>query len=519
MDSVKKDINYVIPIIGIYAVLILLSWVTQFLYPVIETPNKYEKSVITSGSNEFKYLHLSHNESSTPVVILPDLIHDIDFLIPFAEKLAGERDVYIILYKEANNATLSEKVDYTATVLDLLRIDKAHFLMHGYGSVAGLHLHQDQSERFSSLVFLSAFGISELHLLGNHTLNKGLYGLQYFLIKMAEYALPHFGWFYNQPIQPEAIQSFYSMDLRDMKNLMGEIQVPVLIVHTEDDNYVNKTTAEENFRLIPHSELIITEGNHFSVNSEHDLFDQSILEFIGDTENNHRNTRESADIHRIEMSEEIFDRNNLVPLSGFSLMFILLLLALLPLISEELSCIGAGLLVAKGVIGFFPATAACFTGIFLADVSLYALGRWVGNPVLKWIPFRWIVKERDLIRAEEMFEVRGVEIIFASRFIPGIRLPVYLVSGMIKARFSLFIGYFILSILIYTPLLVGLAALFGQPLLDLFILYQDYAIILVVIAVIFLMGIYKLVLPLLTARGRRKLYMQWLIFKKRYMKS
>lgn len=519
MDSVKKDINYVIPIISIYAVLLLYSLVTQILYPIIETPNKYEKTIVTTESNEFKYLHLSQNNSATPVVILPDLIHDIDFLIPLAENLAEERDVYIILYEETDKTTVSEKTDYTTTVLDLLRINEAHLLMHGYGSVAGMYLHQDHSDRFSSLVFLSAFGISELHLLGNHTLNKGLYGLQFFLIKMAEYALPHFGWFYNQPIQPESIQAYYSMDLREMKNLMGDVQVPVLIVHTENDNYVNMTTAEESYRLIPQSELIMTEGNHFSINNEPDFFGQSILEFLGDTENNHRKTRESADVNRIEMAKEIFDRNNLVPLTGFSLMFILLLLALLPLISEELACIGAGLLVAKGVIGFFPATAACFIGIFLADVSLYALGRLVGNPVLKWIPFRWIVKEKDLLRAEEMFEVRGVEIIFATRFIPGIRLPVYLVSGMIKARFSLFIGYFVLSVLIYTPLLVGLAVLFGQPILDLFILYQDYAIVLVVIAIVFLMGIYKLLLPLLTTRGRRKLYMQWLIFKKRNFKN
>jgi membrane protein DedA with SNARE-associated domain len=263
----------------------------------------------------------------------------------------------------------------------------------------------------------------------------------------------------------------------------------------------------------------MTEGNHFSIKEKPDLYAESILNFIGDAESDLLKTRETADSERIAKAEEIFDRKNIAPLSGFSLMFILILLVLFPLISEDMACIGAGLLVAKGVIGFFPATAACFTGIFLADVATYALGRWVGNPVLKWIPFRWIIKEKDLIRAEDLFEIRGMEIIFASRFIPGIRLPAYLLSGMIKARFSLFIGYFVLSILIYTPLLVGLAALFGQPLLDLFIKYQDYAIILLIVAALLILGIYKVLLPLLTVRGRRKLYMQWLLFKKRFINT
>jgi membrane protein DedA with SNARE-associated domain len=519
MNIGKKDNNYLIVIIGFYGLLLLFSWVTQHIYPVNELPNQYEKSIQTTGNEKFTYLHLTQGNQSNPVVIMPDLIHDIDFLIPLAKQIAEKRDVYVILYNRTDITAVGEKIEYTTTILDSLKIEKAHFMFHGYGSVTGLNLYQSNSDRFDSLVLLSAFGISELHLFGNHTLNKGLYGLQFFLMKVAEYALPHFGWFYNQPIQPGSIKAFYSMDLREMKHLMGEVDIPVLILHTENDNYVNKTTAEETFRLIPHSDLVMTEGNHFSIKEKPDLYAESILNFIGDAESDLLKTRETADSERIAKAEEIFDRKNIAPLSGFSLMFILILLVLFPLISEDMACIGAGLLVAKGVIGFFPATAACFTGIFLADVATYALGRWVGNPVLKWIPFRWIIKEKDLIRAEDLFEIRGMEIIFASRFIPGIRLPAYLLSGMIKARFSLFIGYFVLSILIYTPLLVGLAALFGQPLLDLFIKYQDYAIILLIVAALLILGIYKVLLPLLTVRGRRKLYMQWLLFKKRFINT
>jgi membrane protein DedA with SNARE-associated domain len=522
MNSGKKDTNYLKPIIIIYGVLLLLSWITQLLFPTIELANKYERTIDAADGemiSSYKYLHLSQNNGAIPVVIMPDLIHDEEFLIPLAELLSETRDVYIIRYKEGAEYTVEGKIEYTVRILDSLKIDKAHFLLHGYGSVTGLDLHHTESDRFKSVTLLSAFGISELHLLGNHTFNRGLYGLQYFLLKTVEYATPHFGWFYVQPVQPKSIRSFYSMDLRVMNDLMGEVNVPVLILHTENDNYVNKTTAEESYRLIPQSELIIADGNHLTINDKPDLFTGLIVNFLDDAESDDLRTRHTASADRVALSEETFDRKNIPPLSGFSLMFILFLLILFPLVSEDLACIGAGLLVIKGVIGFIPATAACFTGIFLADVSLYALGRVVGNPVLKWIPFRWIVKEKDLKRAEELFEVRGMEIIFASRFIPGIRLPVYLVSGMIKARFSLFIGYFVLSILIYTPLLVGLAALFGQPLLDLFIIYQDYALILLLIVVALIFGVFKVLLPLMTVRGRRKLYMQWTGIKKKFINN
>ncbi|MDA1045263.1 MAG: hypothetical protein O3C57_08585, partial [Verrucomicrobia bacterium] len=64
----------------------------------------------------------------------------------------------------------------------------------------------------------------------------------------------------------------------------------------------------------------------------------------------------------------------------------------LTLLSEDLTCIGAGLLVVQGYMSFGTATAACVIGILAGDLILYAIGRTLGRPVLEHAPFKWFVK-------------------------------------------------------------------------------------------------------------------------------
>ncbi len=56
--------------------------------------------------------------------------------------------------------------------------------------------------------------------------------------------------------------------------------------------------------------------------------------------------------------------------------------------SEDLACIGAGLLVAKGRIAFVPAALACTVGIWVGDVLLFLAGRGIdvhgGGAVHRW---------------------------------------------------------------------------------------------------------------------------------------
>jgi hypothetical protein len=54
--------------------------------------------------------------------------------------------------------------------------------------------------------------------------------------------------------------------------------------------------------------------------------------------------------------------------------------------------------------------------------------------------------------------------VILSRFTPGVRLPTYVAAGLLKTRFWSFSLYFLLAAVLWTPVLVGAAALFGKSL-------------------------------------------------------
>lgn len=177
-------------------------------------------------------------------------------------------------------------------------------------------------------------------------------------------------------------------------------------------------------------------------------------------------------------------------------------------VSEDLACVAAGLLVAQGAMDYAPATAACFTGIFVGDLVLVALGRTVGRKSLAAAPLRWWVKPEAVARAEQWFARRGARLILSSRFMPGTRLPTYVAAGVLDVPIHRFIGWFVLSCLLWTPLLVGGAMVFGAVVGD---WLQDWAGAVPAALAVGLgaWGLIRLGTGLSTWRGRRRLLGRW----------
>lgn len=109
----------------------------------------------------------------------------------------------------------------------------------------------------------------------------------------------------------------------------------------------------------------------------------------------------------------------LLPSGEQNVPLLLATLAAGTLVSEDLACISAGLLVASGTLGFPAAVAACFAGIFTGDLLLVLLGRTVGRRSLRAAPLRWWVSAEAVQRAERWFECRGPGLVLANRFMPG----------------------------------------------------------------------------------------------------
>lgn len=179
-------------------------------------------------------------------------------------------------------------------------------------------------------------------------------------------------------------------------------------------------------------------------------------------------------------------------------------------VSEDLTCIAAGLLAATGRIDFLSATAASYAGILVGDSAIFALGYFYGRPLLLHRWARWIVSERSLARAGHLFHRHGVWIVLLSRFIPGTRTATYFSAGAIHAPALVFLGVFALASLIWTPLLVGLSFFLGRGLVDLYATYEAFALPGLLFAGLVLYGFFNYFLPLLTWRGRRSLRGKWM---------
>ena len=143
----------------------------------------------------------------------------------------------------------------------------------------------------------------------------------------------------------------------------------------------------------------------------------------------------------------------------------LALIGLGTLASEDLACIAAGVLVARGQLDFLPATLACFAGIFSGDLLLFAAGRLAGWRVLGWTPFaRWLPEHRVRTGAA-WIEARGLAVVLISRFTPGLRLPTYFAAGLVRVNALRFAARLAVACGIWTPLLVGATIVLGESLL------------------------------------------------------
>ena len=142
-------------------------------------------------------------------------------------------------------------------------------------------------------------------------------------------------------------------------------------------------------------------------------------------------------------------------LTFFSLMFG-------TLVSEDLACITAGLLVQRGQIGASSAVAACALGIFAGDVGLWGTGRMFGRAALEW---SWIARRFESDRFHEFrswLDRHAGWAIVASRFLPGSRLPLYVIAGLVRLPGAVFASWALVGTLLWTPVLVLLTATLGD---------------------------------------------------------
>ena len=161
----------------------------------------------------------------------------------------------------------------------------------------------------------------------------------------------------------------------------------------------------------------------------------------------------------------IFDLQK-VNTAEFSVAALFFILAFSTLISEDLTCIGAGLLASQGKISLSLAVLGCAFGIYVGDILLYWAGRLLGRSALKIKPFSWILNEKTLEKSSAWLDKNGGQAVFLSRFTSGLRLPLYFAAGMLRTNFWRFSIYFLIAVAVWTPVLVGVSYWLGESVLE-----------------------------------------------------
>lgn len=139
-------------------------------------------------------------------------------------------------------------------------------------------------------------------------------------------------------------------------------------------------------------------------------------------------------------------------------------LALSTFLSEDLTSIGAGLLVREGHLPFAYATAACVAGVWVGDMGLWGIGRVLGTRALRVAWLSRVLTAKDVTAVRSQIEMRLGSAVLVSRFVPGSRLPMYVAMGVWGHRPLAFAVWSLVAVLAWTPLLVTATVYFGEAL-------------------------------------------------------
>src|SRR5262249_46640521 len=128
----------------------------------------------------------------------------------------------------------------------------------------------------------------------------------------------------------------------------------------------------------------------------------------------------------------------------------------------DLTCIAVGLLIRSARVNPVVGLGGCFLGIFLGDLGLWLLGFLVGQGLLRLSLVGRVVPAHRRAELSRWLDERGAAALLAARFLPGVRLPLYVAAGLLGQSLRRFAFWTFLAALLWTPAVVFLAALLGE---------------------------------------------------------
>lgn len=124
------------------------------------------------------------------------------------------------------------------------------------------------------------------------------------------------------------------------------------------------------------------------------------------------------------------DLATLISSIGESPLLLMLVLFAATFVAEDLATVAAGVYVAQSGAPACPAVLSVVLGTAAGDIALYMTGRWGAHTRLG----KRLRARPDVRHAENWVRERALPLVFAARFLPGMRLPVFTASGFVRAQ-------------------------------------------------------------------------------------
>ena len=113
--------------------------------------------------------------------------------------------------------------------------------------------------------------------------------------------------------------------------------------------------------------------------------------------------------------------------------------ALATALGEEIAAVSIWGLARNGTLPWSVAFLGVFTGSWVAHVSPWVVGRTFGARALTWNVFRSLRENGTLERARHQINRRGWIVLGIARFLPGVRIAVYLLTGILNLHPAVFL--------------------------------------------------------------------------------
>ena len=506
--------------LGIYLLLLCASWLLNRDHwsPLPRGGGWKEVFVDVStkaeaGKAPLRYRKLPcADEAQIPVLLIHGSPMASDCFDPLLRKLPSDR-TYLVPDLPGfghskygfDDYSFDGHADALRQLLEAEGIKSVHLVAYSQGGGPALKLLSSNPEQIASLTLLSSIGVLEHELTGDYFLNQVLYGGQLIFFKLLDCGILHFGLLDDCLLNPHYAENFYYSDMRPLRSILKTVEAPTLILHSRSDWLVPPSAAVEHFRIVPQSSIHWGKGGHMMLMSQPEWVSDQLTEFFTAVESGSAATRAQAGKERL--AEAMKDARSVPGDPSMTTVWVTLFaLGLGTLVSEDLTCVTAGLLAARGLLPLSLAMSVCFIGIWIGDMLLYATGRCGGGKLLSRWPFRNLIASTTIESTRVWLNRRGGLAILISRFMPGTRLPLYLTAGLVRMNVFKMMFWLAFAGVLWAFPVVALVAYFGQGFSEWLIENSKWMLPGIVVFLLLSFFLSRIMAALLTFEGRRKLF-------------